>query len=60
MKLQNGRNEAEQAEYFAKSLHHTWGVGDAKCDNGLVFFLSQDDRQVHIYVSVCSTMCTPL
>ncbi len=46
MKLQGGRTEAEQAEYFAKSLHKAWGVGDASCDNGLVFFLSKDDRQV--------------
>lgn len=46
MKLQNGRSEAEQAEHFAKSLHKSWGVGDKSCDNGLVFFLSKDDRQV--------------
>ncbi len=46
MKLQNGRSEAEQAEYFAKSLHKAWGVGDKNCDNGLVFLLSKDDRQV--------------
>lgn len=48
MKLQNGRSEAEQAEYFAKSLHKAWGVGDKNCDNGLVFLLSKDDRQVNL------------
>ena len=48
MKLQNGRSEAEQAEYFAKSLHKAWGVGDKNCDNGLVFLLSKDDRQVQL------------
>ena len=46
MKLQNGRNEAQQAEFFAKSLHDSWGVGDATCNNGLLLFLSKDDRQV--------------
>lgn len=48
MKLQNGTSEAEQAEYFAKSLHKAWGVGDKNCDNGLVFLLSKDDRQVQL------------
>ena len=48
MKLQNGRSEAEQAEYFAKFLHKAWGVGDKSCDNGLVFLLSKDDRQVNL------------
>lgn len=46
MKLENGRTQAEQAEFFAKSLHHNWGVGDATCNSGLVLFLSKDDRQV--------------
>lgn len=46
MKLQNRRTAAEQAEVFAKSLHKTWGVGDATCNSGLVLFLSRDDRQV--------------
>ena len=46
MKLQDGRDEAQQAEFFAKSLHNGWGVGDATCNNGLLLFLSQDDRQV--------------
>ena len=46
MKLENGRTQAEQAEYFAKSLHKTWGVGDATCNSGLVLFISKDDRQV--------------
>lgn len=46
MQLQKGRTAAEQAEVFAKSLHNTWGVGDATCNSGLVLFLSRDDRQV--------------
>ena len=48
MKLQDGRSEAQQAEFFAKSLHTSWGVGDKSCDNGLVFFLSKADRQVPV------------
>lgn len=46
MKLETGRTQAEQAEVFAKSLHSSWGVGDATCNSGLVLFLSKDDRQV--------------
>ncbi|DBA84123.1 TPA: hypothetical protein ACH3X1_006599 [Trebouxia sp. C0004] len=48
LKLQNGRSEAEQAEYFAKSLHKAWGVGNKNCNNGLVFLLSKDDRQMYL------------
>lgn len=46
MKLQRGRDEAEQAAAFAKAIHQKWGVGASTCDNGLVLFLSKDDRQV--------------
>lgn len=46
MKLEKGRTQAEQAEAFAKSLHNTWGVGDATCNSGLLLLLSKDDRQV--------------
>ena len=46
MKLEKGRSQAEQAEVFAKSVHNTWGVGDATCNSGLVLFLSKNDRQV--------------
>lgn len=52
MKLQRGRDEAEQAAAFAKAIHQKWGVGASTCDNGLVLFLSKDDRQV------CSTNCS--
>ncbi|KAL3139146.1 hypothetical protein ABBQ32_005931 [Trebouxia sp. C0010 RCD-2024] len=48
MKLENGRTQAEQAEFFAKSLHKNWGVGDATCNSGLVLFLSKDDRQMYL------------
>lgn len=46
MKLQHGRDEAEQAAAFAKAIHQKWGVGASTCDNGLVLFLSKNDRQV--------------
>ena len=46
MQLQEGRTQAEEAEVFAKSLHNTWGVGDATCNSGLLLFLSKNDRQV--------------
>lgn len=47
MRLQHGNSEAEQAAAFAKSIHQKWGVGASSCDNGLVLFLSKDDRQVY-------------
>ncbi|DBA78180.1 TPA: hypothetical protein ACH3X2_008143 [Trebouxia sp. C0005] len=50
MYLQNGRTAAEQAEFFAKFLHRSWGVGDVSCNNGLVFFLSVNSRQMYLAV----------
>jgi len=31
-------------ENFARGLHDVWGVGDAKCQNGVLYFVSQKDR----------------
>ncbi|KAG2431742.1 hypothetical protein HXX76_009238 [Chlamydomonas incerta] len=39
---------AEYAETFARSLHDRWGVGSSECNNGVVFFLSLNDRQLYI------------
>lgn len=40
----HGRSEA-----FAKHIHDTWGVGHAACNDGIVLFLSLDDREVRCY-----------
>lgn len=53
MKLQRGRDEAEQAAAFAKAIHQKWGVGASSCDNGLVLFLSKADRQVRAVLQFC-------
>ena len=53
MKLQRGRDEAEQAAAFAKAIHQKWGVGASSCDNGLVLFLSKADRQVWAISQLC-------
>ncbi|GFR48941.1 hypothetical protein Agub_g10948 [Astrephomene gubernaculifera] len=41
--------DAEKAaKRFATALHDSWGVGDAACGNGVLLFLSQEDRQLYI------------
>jgi hypothetical protein len=37
-----------EAERYATSLHNTWGVGDAAKQNGVLIFLSIQDRAVYI------------
>ncbi len=39
---------AEYAETFARALHDRWGVGSSECNNGVLFFLSLNDRQLYI------------
>ena len=46
MELQGGRDKAEQAAFFAKSVHRIWGMESSDCDNGVVLFLSKDDHEV--------------
>ncbi len=41
-----GESAAAQAAVFAKHLHDTWGVGDAACNNGVLFLLAIQERQV--------------
>lgn len=36
------------AETFARGLHDRWGVGHAACDDGVVLFLSVEDRYMFI------------
>lgn len=39
----------EGASRFAKKIHNDWGVGRRECQNGVVFFMSIQDR--HYYIS---------
>eukprot|EP00191_Tetraselmis_sp_GSL018_P010159 CAMPEP_0177596786 /NCGR_PEP_ID=MMETSP0419_2-20121207/11325_1 /TAXON_ID=582737 /ORGANISM="Tetraselmis sp., Strain GSL018" /LENGTH=540 /DNA_ID=CAMNT_0019088835 /DNA_START=174 /DNA_END=1792 /DNA_ORIENTATION=- len=43
-----GKSAGTAARLFAKGLHDSWGVGSAECNNGVVLFLSVEDRQVYI------------
>lgn len=36
------------ARWFAKSLQDSWGVGHAACNDGVLFLLSVDDRQMYV------------
>ena len=38
----------EASERFARTLHDTWGVGDKSTNNGVLIFLSVNDRSVYI------------
>jgi len=42
------RDAARTAETFAKALHDRWGVGRRECNNGVLLFISIDDRQIYI------------
>lgn len=48
MDLGQGEAPAEAAHAFAQTLHDSWGVGDPACQNGVLFLLAVDDRQVYI------------
>ena len=48
MEVPAAATPAEAAHDFAKALHERWGVGDAACNNGVLFLLSLEDRQVYI------------
>jgi len=40
----------EAARRFALQVHNQWGVGDSELENGIVLFLSIDDRSMYISV----------
>jgi uncharacterized membrane protein YgcG len=42
------RSVEERVRYFAKELHDSWGVGDARCNNGVVLVVALDDRRMYI------------
>jgi uncharacterized membrane protein YgcG len=48
MKIPSDKSPVDQAAYFAQQLHNQWGVGDKTCKNGVLLFLSIQDRQAYI------------
>jgi uncharacterized membrane protein YgcG len=43
-----GVSATKGAEQFAQDLHNTWGVGNAGCNDGILFFLSKKDRKMYM------------
>lgn len=41
-------DKQKASENFAQSLHDTWGVGDRSKQNGILMFVSVDDRVLYI------------
>jgi uncharacterized membrane protein YgcG len=52
MEINKGEQPADAAHRISKALHAKWGVGLAACDNGILFLLAVDDRQVYISTGV--------
>lgn len=52
MEINKGEQSSEAAHRIAKALHAKWGVGLAACDNGVLFLLAVEDRQVYISTGV--------
>jgi len=48
MSLEMGENKKTEATRLAKYLHDKWGVGHKECSNGVLFFLSKEDREMYI------------
>jgi uncharacterized membrane protein YgcG len=38
------------AQSFARNLHDSWGVGEASCNNGVVFLMAKNDRVLWVSV----------
>ena len=49
MAIPSGANPSDAAASFARALHNNWGVGHGhSCNDGAVFLLSLDDRQMFV------------
>jgi len=44
----SGKDAEERSELFARQVHDDWGIGSKDQDNGILIFLSTDDRVVFI------------
>jgi len=47
-KMTYSGSKEEAAEAFARGLHDIWGVGDKNCQNGILYFISVEDRYQYI------------
>ena len=45
--MEPGMDANVAAERFAKQLHDSWGVGDPACNNGVLFLLALENRQLY-------------
>mmetsp|Transcript_10723 Transcript_10723/g.12262 ORF Transcript_10723/g.12262 Transcript_10723/m.12262 type:complete len:423 (-) Transcript_10723:1249-2517(-) len=48
MALSSWANVDKSAEKFARIVHDNWGIGDATCGNGILVFVSIEDRVAYI------------
>lgn len=50
MDKNNGESTNDAAKRYAMTVQNNWGVGDSICNNGLLLFVSIDDRAFYISV----------
>ena len=55
MELNSGETKENAARRYAITLHNRWGIGDRDCNNGIMIFVSIDDRQMYISVGAGAT-----
>ena len=48
MDINRGEPAGDAARRIGKAIHAKWGVGQKACDNGVLFLLAVEDRQVFI------------
>lgn len=46
--IKMGMPREQRAEFFARTLHNSWGVGNPACNDGVLLLLSVEDRQVRV------------
>lgn len=49
---QMGVDATKAVEEFAQDLHNTWEIGNIECNDGILFFLSKDDRKMYISLGI--------
>lgn len=59
MHVEPGQDRGAAAEAFAHAVHAAWGVGSAACNNGVLFLLALDQRQVYISTGAGATKALP-
>ena len=41
----------QAAQKFARDVHDSWGIGNKETNNGILIFLSIEDRKIYIYIN---------